>query len=136
MSKVFIDGRTLTYEDVVAVARGYKSVDIASEVRDQVERTRRVLEDILAQDRVIYGVNTGFGHLASVRISDEELCKLQENLIISHAAGTGDPFPDEVVRAMILLRANSLARGDVYKRQLLDARSRQHVHPSLDPDDW
>ncbi|MFY9155142.1 MAG: histidine ammonia-lyase [Bacillota bacterium] len=111
MSKVFIDGRTLTYEDVVAVARGYKSVDIASEVRDQVERTRRVLEDILAQDRVIYGVNTGFGHLASVRISDEELCKLQENLIISHAAGTGDPFPDEVVRAMILLRANSLARG-------------------------
>lgn len=111
MSRVFIDGRTLTYEDVVAVARGYKSVDIASEVRDQVERTRRVLEDILAQDRVIYGVNTGFGHLASVRISDEELCKLQENLIISHAAGTGDPFPDEVVRAMILLRANSLARG-------------------------
>jgi histidine ammonia-lyase len=111
VSKVFIDGRTLTYEDVVAVARGYKSVDIASEVRDQVERTRRVLEDILAQDRVIYGVNTGFGHLASVRISDEELCKLQENLIISHAAGTGDPFPDEVVRAMILLRANSLARG-------------------------
>ncbi len=111
MSKVFIDGRTLTYEDVVAVARGYKSVDIASEVRDQVERTRRVLEDILAQDRVIYGVNTGFGHLASVRISDEELCKLQENLIISHAAGTGDPFPDEVVRTMILLRANSLARG-------------------------
>jgi len=111
VSKVFIDGRTLTYEDVVAVARDYKSVDIASEVRDQVERTRRVLEDILAQDRVIYGVNTGFGHLASVRISDEELCKLQENLIISHAAGTGDPFPDEVVRAMILLRANSLARG-------------------------
>lgn len=111
MSKVFIDGRTLTYEDVVAVARDYKSVDIAPEVRDQVERTRRVLEDILTQDRVIYGVNTGFGHLASVRISDEELCKLQENLIISHAAGTGDPFPDEVVRTMILLRANSLARG-------------------------
>jgi histidine ammonia-lyase len=80
-------------------------------VRDKVDRSRQAVESILAQDRVIYGVNTGFGHLACVRISHDELCKLQENLIMSHASGTGAPFPDEVVRAMILLRANSLAKG-------------------------
>ncbi len=111
MSTIFVNGGTLTYEDVVGVARYHEHVGIATEVRDKVDRSRQAVESILTQDRVIYGVNTGFGHLACVRISSDELCKLQENLIMSHASGTGAPFPDEVVRAMILLRANSLAKG-------------------------
>jgi histidine ammonia-lyase len=108
---MLIDGATLTCDDVVEVARYHKHVGIAVEVREKVDRSRQAVESILAQDRVIYGVNTGFGHLACVGISHDELCKLQENLIMSHASGTGAPFPDEVVRAMILLRANSLAKG-------------------------
>lgn len=111
MSRVLINGETLTYEDVVGVARNDKHVGIATEVRNKVDKSRAIIESILTQDRVIYGVNTGFGHLACVKISPDELCKLQENLIMSHASGTGTPLPDEVVRAMILLRANSLAKG-------------------------
>jgi histidine ammonia-lyase len=111
VSIIFVNGETLTHEEVVGVARYHKHVEIATEVRDKVDRSRQAVESILTQDRVIYGVNTGFGHLACVRISRDELCKLQENLIMSHASGTGAPFPDEVVRAMILLRANSLAKG-------------------------
>jgi histidine ammonia-lyase len=111
VSTIFVNGGTLTYEDVVGVARYHEHVGIATEVRDKVDRSRQAVESILTQDRVIYGVNTGFGHLACVRISSDELCKLQENLIMSHASGTGAPFADEVVRAMILLRANSLAKG-------------------------
>ncbi len=111
MSTLLINGATLTCEDVVEVARYQKHVGIAPEVRDKVARSRATVESVLSQDREIYGVNTGFGHLACVRISPDELCRLQENLIMSHASGTGLPLPDEVVRAMILLRANSLAKG-------------------------
>jgi histidine ammonia-lyase len=111
VSRVLINGGTLTYEGVVGVARYDKHVGIAAEVRDKVDKSRAIVESILTQDTVIYGVNTGFGHLACVKISSDELCKLQENLIMSHASGTGAPLPDEVVRAMILLRANSLAKG-------------------------
>ena len=111
MTTVLINGETLTYEDVVGVARYHKHVGIATAVKDKVDKSRAIVESVLTQDRVIYGVNTGFGHLACVRISPDELCKLQENLIMSHASGTGAPLPDEVVRAMILLRANSLAKG-------------------------
>ena len=108
---VFIDGTNLTCDDVTAVARYHKHVGIAPEVREKVDRSRAIVESILTRDEVIYGVNTGFGHLACVRIPRDELCKLQENLIMSHAAGTGPYFSDEVVKAMILLRANSLAKG-------------------------
>jgi histidine ammonia-lyase len=111
VSIVLIDGATLTCKDVAGVARYHTPAGIAPEVREKVDRSQAVVESILTQDRAIYGVNTGFGHLACIRISPDELCRLQENLIMSHAAGTGLPFPDEVVRAMILLRANALAKG-------------------------
>ncbi|NLB74675.1 MAG: aromatic amino acid lyase, partial [Firmicutes bacterium] len=69
MSIIFVNGETLTHEEVVGVARYHKHVEIATEVRDKVDRSRQAVESILTQDRVIYGVNTGFGHLACVRIS-------------------------------------------------------------------
>ncbi|NLS45492.1 MAG: histidine ammonia-lyase [Firmicutes bacterium] len=111
MSILLIDGMTLTYKDVVGVARHKKRAGIAPGVRERVVESRATIESVLQQDTVIYGVNTGFGHLAKVRISRSELGRLQENLIMSHASGTGSMLPDEVVRAMTLLRANSLAKG-------------------------
>jgi len=111
VSPVLIDGTTLTCNDVVSVARRKKAAGVAPGVRERVERSRNVVESLAARDAVVYGITTGFGHLARVKIPGGEIESLQRNLILSHAVGTGSPFPDEVVRAMILLRANSLAKG-------------------------
>lgn len=111
MSPLLIDGATLTCDDVVSVARDRRPVAIAPAVREKIQQARNVVEALAARDAVAYGITTGFGHLARVKISPEELGRLQRNLVLSHAVGTGNPFPDEVVRAMILLRANSLSKG-------------------------
>jgi histidine ammonia-lyase len=79
--------------------------------RAKVIDARRVVEDILESGEVVYGINTGFGKLAEVRISSDQLEQLQLNPLRSHACGVGEPFPEDVVRAMLLLRANVLATG-------------------------
>lgn len=106
-----IDGRNLTLDDVTDVALKRRPVELAEAAREKVAGTRRVIEDILASGQVVYGVNTGFGKLAEVKISPTQLGQLQLNLVRSHACGVGEPFPQEVVRAMLLLRANVLATG-------------------------
>lgn len=106
-----IDGRNLTLDDVTDVALKRRPVELAEAAREKVAGTRRVIEDILASGQVVYGVNTGFGKLAEVKISPTQLAQLQLNLVRSHACGVGEPFPQEVVRAMLLLRANVLATG-------------------------
>jgi len=111
VSSVLIDGVSLACDDVVSVARRRKAVGIAPGVRERVELSRRTVEALAARDAPAYGITTGFGHLARVKIPHDELAVLQRNLILSHAVGTGNPLPDEVVRAMLLLRANSLAKG-------------------------
>ncbi len=108
---VNVDGRSLTIQDVVDVALGGGPVVLDEGARERVVATRRVVEEILASGQVVYGVNTGFGKLAEVRISPEEVGHLQMNLLRSHACGVGAPFPEPVVRAMLLLRANVLATG-------------------------
>jgi len=110
-SVVTVDGRSLTIGDVVDVALRGAEVVLDPEARRSVIASREVVERILASGQVVYGVNTGFGKLAEVRISSEELGHLQLNLLRSHACGVGEPFPEEVVRAMLLLRANVLATG-------------------------
>ena len=75
--------------------------------------SRAVIERLIADGAIVYGVTTGFGDLADVRIRPDQTVELQRNLVRSHAAGVGDPLPDEVVRAMLLLRANALAVGHV-----------------------
>ena len=109
--ELVIDGRTLTIHDVERVARHGARVRLAESAVERMADTRRVIEDILASGKVVYGVNTGFGKLAEVRISDDQLDRLQLNLLRSHACGVGEPFPEDVVRAMLLLRANVLATG-------------------------
>ncbi len=108
---VMVDGRNLSLDDVADVALNRRPVQLAEAARERVAATRRVIEDILASGQVVYGVNTGFGKLAEVKVSPTQLAQLQLNLVRSHACGVGEPFPQEVVRAMLLLRANVLATG-------------------------
>jgi len=109
---IIIDGKNLTIEDVVRVARGFEKVRLSKEAIENVKKSREVVEKIISKkDRAVYGVNTGFGELANVRISDEKLDELQKNLIRSHSCGIGKSLERDVVRAMMLLRCNSLAKG-------------------------
>lgn len=111
MEKVILTGESLTLEEVVAVAREYAEVEIDEKTMEQVVASRKIVEEIVESERVVYGVNTGFGSLAKVSISKEDTAQLQENLIRSHAVGYGNPLDDDEVRAIILIRVNSLIKG-------------------------
>ncbi len=108
---VSIDGETLTIEDVVNVARHHFEVTLDNDARERILASREIVDTALGEGRTVYGVNTGFGDLANVSIEGKDLAQLQVNLIRSHSAGVGNPFPTEVVRGMMLLRANALAKG-------------------------
>src|SRR5215831_2969765 len=105
-----IDGASLTLEQTAAIADG-AAVSLADTARERIERARRFVEDIVARGEVVYGINTGFGALSDVTIPHEKLRELQVNLVRSHSCGVGDPLPERVVRAMMLQRANVLAKG-------------------------
>lgn len=111
MPEVHIDGEKLTIEDVVKVTRKNWKVVIPEKVRKKVEKSREVLEKLVKENHVIYGVNTGFGALSNIVISPQEIKQLQLNLIRSHSTGIGKPLDTEIVRALMLLRANTLAKG-------------------------
>jgi histidine ammonia-lyase len=111
MHEVNIDGETLTIEDVIKVARENAKVEIPEKVKNKVKKSREVLEKLVKENQIIYGVNTGFGALSNRIISLEEIKQLQSNLIRSHSTGIGKPLNTEVVRALMLLRANTLAKG-------------------------
>jgi len=106
---VVLDGRSLTWEQLEAVAVGGEQVALALEARERLLARRQGIEARLARGEVMYGVNTGFGRMADVVIPPDKLQQLQLNLLRSHACGVGAPFPRPVVRAMLLLRANVLA---------------------------
>lgn len=108
---VEIDGESLTLEQLDLVARRGWACALAPAARRRVAAGRRVVERVIARGEAVYGLNTGFGDLASVRIPADRLAALQEKLLRSHAAGVGEPLPDAAVRGMLLLRANTLARG-------------------------
>src|SRR5579884_428485 len=110
--RVVIGGAAgLTLADVAGVARAGERVAIALEAFERVRAGRAFVERIGAEDRTVYGVTTGFGHLSCVKIEPDQLADLQRNLIRSHAAGVGEPFDAPTARAIVLLLLNSLARG-------------------------
>lgn len=111
MKAVTIDGENLTLEDVERVAIHGATVRIHPKAVGKIKRCRRYVEKMVDSGRTVYGINTGFGSLCRERIGKKDIEKLQENLILSHAIAVGPVFCEEEVRAMMLLRANVLAKG-------------------------
>jgi histidine ammonia-lyase len=127
---VIVDGGPLTPDQVVAVAFGQAKAAAVDDLDVRLAPARRVVEEAVASDEVVYGITTGFGGLATSHIGKNETETLQYNLLRSHATGVGDPVPDDVVRAMLLLRARTLAQGHsgvrpVIVRKLLELLERQ-----------
>lgn len=130
-----IDGNSLTMEKVVRVSREHARVALTDSARSRMARSRDALEKLVEGGRTIYAVNTGVGELVDVRIPPEEIRNLQVNLLRSHACGVGERYPAEIVRAMMLLRANALAKGYSGVRpevvQLLLKLLNSKVHPMI-----
>ena len=106
-----IDGNNLTLEQLAAISSRQEQVTLAQESIKRIQRSRKTVEDILASGRAVYGINTGFGKLVDVHIPPDELRQLQLNLVRSHCCGVGEPLDEPSTRAMMLLRANVLAKG-------------------------
>ena len=130
---VTITGDALTIDEVVAVADRRAEVRLGPGVADRMAPSRRVVDDALAAGDVVYGVTTGFGALASTRVEPEMSAEMQVALIRSHAAGVGEPVSDRMVRAMLLLRARTLAQGHSGVRPLIVERMVEMLRRDLLP---
>jgi len=108
---IHVDGRSLTLDQFLAVARGRRAVVLPAETRTRIASSRQAVERAVAANRAVYGVTTGFGGLSHKLITAAQSRELQISLVRSHSSGTGPALPTEVVRGLMLLRANSLARG-------------------------
>ena len=133
-SELMLNGQSLTITEVEDVARHGRAVEIGQTAIDLITPSRAVIDQhINHKDHAIYGVNTGFGSLSRIRISAEDVRQVQRNLVRSHAAGVGEPLPDDVVRAMMLILAASLCRGCSGVRsevvQLIVDMLNRHVTP-------
>lgn len=128
-----LTGASLTVADVESVARHEVGAVLDEHARQRMQEARDLIETLVAEDAVVYGVTTGFGALASTSIAPAEARRLQENILMSHAAGVGPAFSREIVRAMLLLRANTLALGHSGCRPLVVDRLleflRLEIHP-------
>jgi len=135
MDALVLDGQALTLEEIEAVALRGRPAAIAAAALERVAASRELIEGILAEGQTVYGVNTGFGKLSDVRIASGSLAQLQTNLVRSHAGGVGQPLSEGESRAMLLLRANVLAKGFSGCRralvELLVALLNAGVHPVI-----
>ena len=111
MRTVIVNGDALSVQDVIDVSRGEARAELGPDVPDRMEPSRLVVLGAIAGDAPVYGVNTGFGALADTRVAEQDLRTLQGAIVMSHAAGTGEPLDDATVRAVLLLRARTLAAG-------------------------
>src|SRR5437667_4301023 len=133
MRIVTVNGDALTIEDVVDVARGAATAELAPSVAAVTEPSRSVVAAAIAGDAPVYGVNAGFGALADTRVGARDLERLQGAIVRSHAAGTGEPLDDAAVRALLLLRARPLAAGSSGVRIDLPARLIEMLNLGLLP---
>jgi histidine ammonia-lyase len=135
MKTVSIDGENLTLEQVEEVALGKALVKINPRAISRINKCRKYVEKIVNEQKTVYGINTGFGKLCQLRISKKDIEKLQENLVLSHALSVGPVFSEEEVRAIMLLRANVLAKGYSGVRleliQTLVDMINRSVHPMI-----
>jgi histidine ammonia-lyase len=139
-SRIVVDGEALSLEDVVAVAQAWADpaavrVELGAQARERVARARSAVEGFLARGDVIYGITTGFGHFRDRLISPADAERLQQNILMSHAAGTGRPVDEATTRAVMLIRANTLAKGHsgvrVETLERLLAALNAGVHPRI-----
>jgi len=130
---IALDGNSLTLDDLVTIAYDNAPVALSDVVRERVRAARDVVDEFAQHDAPTYGINTGFGSFAEVRIPHESIAELQVNLLRSHAAGVGEPLSIPVVRATMALRANVLAKGfsgiRIETLDLLLALLNAGVHP-------
>src|SRR5690348_7005236 len=114
MSEIILDGESLTFEQVVELAYGAPSkpkIVLAESAKEKVNRASAAVDQLLEKGEIAYGITTGFGALKDKIIPPEQVEKLQRNILISHAVGVGKPFDVPATRAIMLIRANTLARG-------------------------
>ena len=133
--KILLNGDNLSLEDLVKICRENYEVDITEEARERINKSRSIIENIVKDNKVVYGVTTGFGKFSDVSISNNDCKVLQKNLIISHACGFGDLLPRDVVRAIMVLRVNALCKGfsGISENTLntLISMINKGVHPSI-----
>ncbi len=135
MEPLRLTGSTLTLEDIEQVARHFRLVVLSNEAKDNVERGRKIIEEKVEDSNTYYGINTGFGDLCDVKISDKDLKQLQVNLIRSHSVGVGKFLSVPVVRALMLIRVNTLIQGNSGIRlevvELLVEFLNNGIHPAV-----
>ena len=128
-----LDGNSLNLENVWQVSCGELKVELAPSARERIRESRAYIEKRIGEGEVIYGVNTGFGAFSNVRISAEDIVQLQKNLIRSHSSGVGEPFTREQTRAIMLLRANALARGHSGVREVVIEKILEFLNAGILP---
>jgi histidine ammonia-lyase len=133
MRTVIVKGDGLTVQDVVDVALGEARAELSPDVPAAMEPSRSVVTHAIAGDAPVYGVNTGFGALADTRVGEQDLARLQGAIVRSHAAATGEPLDDQTVRAVLLLRARTLAAGYSGVREDLPRRLLELLNLGLLP---
>ena len=111
MKNVIITGEDLTIHDLVKVSREYAHVELSETAKARILKSRKIVDELVENEKIVYGITTGFGKFSNVSITKDESKILQKNLIITHAVGAGEPFNTETTRAIILLRINNLSKG-------------------------
>ncbi|UOQ45641.1 histidine ammonia-lyase [Halobacillus salinarum] len=130
---VELNGEDLTLEQMKAICLNNDPVAIAPESLTKVRSSRKVVQGIVERKEQVYGINTGFGKLSDVAIADQDVDRLQLHLIRSHACGVGDPFPERVSRAMVVLRLNALLKGYSGVREGVVTRLAELVNKGIHP---
>ena len=116
---------TFTFHDLLEISKHPKTAKLNKQAKDQILKSQKNVQEIVASDRTVYGINTGFGPLCDTKISEEETAKLQHNLIISHAVGVGKPIEKELSKIMMIAKIHALSKGfsgvslDVIERMIL-----------------
>ena len=124
---IHLDSNSLTLEEVIAVARHGAQCELDEQAKEAVIASRKIVDDIVREKRVVYGVTTGFGSLCNVSISPEDTVQLQENLIRTHSSGFGDPLPEDAMISVATMRREFLR---------ISAALRAAVVPMLTKSSW
>lgn len=111
MEKIIITGENLTINDLIKVCRENAIVELSESAKNKIIESRKIVDELVENGKVVYGITTGFGKFSNVSITKDESKTLQKNLIITHAVGAGQPFDTETTRGIILLRINNLSKG-------------------------